>query len=104
MRTPGNRFDPKARLLHWLMAPLVLAMLFIGIGMVSTTSTAYTLLLAIHKPLGALLLVPVACRYIGQLPQLVIGIDPAFLFPGRHIIPFKPIVHSPWSIVHSRNS
>ena len=67
MKTPGNRFDPKARLLHWLMAPLVLAMLFIGIGMVSTTSTAYALLLAIHKPLGAILLVLVLLRIMVRL-------------------------------------
>lgn len=67
MNTPGNRFDPKARLLHWLMAPLVLAMLFIGIGMVSTTSTAYALLLAIHKPLGAMLLVLLLLRIAVRL-------------------------------------
>ncbi len=67
MSAPGNRFDPKARLLHWLMAPLVLAMLFIGIGMVSTTSTAYALLLAIHKPLGAMLLVLLLLRIAVRL-------------------------------------
>lgn len=56
------RFDARARLLHWLMAPMVLAMLFIGIGMLSTTSSAYALLLAIHKPLGAMILVLLLLR------------------------------------------
>ena len=57
MSTPVPLFNARARLLHWMMAPLVVAMLFIGIGMLSTTSSAYALLLAIHKPLGAALLV-----------------------------------------------
>lgn len=62
MNTPTTLFDARARLLHWLMAPLLIAMLFIGIGMVSTTSSAYALLLAIHKPLGAAILVLLLLR------------------------------------------
>jgi cytochrome b561 len=56
MNTP-NAFHPLARLLHWTMAVLILAMLFIGVGMVSTVSGKHTWLLAIHKPLGALIFV-----------------------------------------------
>src|SRR3546814_19132444 len=37
-------------------------MLFIGVGMVSTTSSTYALLLAIHKPLGAAILVLLVLR------------------------------------------
>lgn len=62
MSTPVPLFHARARLLHWMMAPLVVAMLFIGIGMLSTTSSAYALLLAIHKPLGAAILVLVLLR------------------------------------------
>jgi len=62
MSTQTPPFHARARLLHWLMAPLVVAMLFIGIGMLSTTSSAYALLLAIHKPLGAAILVLVLLR------------------------------------------
>lgn len=62
MSTPVPLFHARARLLHWLMAPLVVAMLFIGIGMLSTTSSAYALLLAIHKPLGVAILVLVLLR------------------------------------------
>src|SRR5690606_40487374 len=57
MSTQTPPFHARARLLHWLMAPLVVEMLFIGIGILSTTSSAYALLLAIHKPLGAAILV-----------------------------------------------
>ena len=67
MSTPTTPFHPKARLLHWLMAPLVIAMLFIGIGMLSTTSSAYALLLAIHTPLGATILVLLLLRIAVRL-------------------------------------
>ncbi|WP_199099151.1 cytochrome b [Dyella sp. ASV21] len=50
-------FHPLARVLHWTMAVLILAMLFIGVGMVSTVSSKHTWLLAIHKPLGIAILV-----------------------------------------------
>lgn len=50
-------FHPLARLLHWLMAVLILTMLFVGVGMVSTVSDKHQWLLAIHKPLGATIFV-----------------------------------------------
>lgn len=52
--TPGFTFA--ARLLHWLMAVLILAMLLIGIGMVASVSQRHDLLLRIHKPLGVAIL------------------------------------------------
>jgi cytochrome b561 len=54
MTTP--RFAPFARLLHWTMAVLILAMLFIGAGMVSTASERYPALLAWHRPIGIAIL------------------------------------------------
>ncbi len=51
------RFAPFARLLHWTMAVLILAMLFIGAGMLSTASTRYPALLAWHRPIGIAILV-----------------------------------------------
>ena len=53
----SHAFHPVARLLHWTMAVLILTMLFIGVGMVSTVSEKHTWLLAIHKPLGALIFI-----------------------------------------------
>jgi len=49
----SNAFHPVARVLHWTMAVLILTMLFVGVGMVSTVSEKHEWLLAIHKPLGA---------------------------------------------------
>ena len=59
-------FPILSRLLHWTMALLILAMLFIGVAMVSSLSD-YHRLVAIHRPLGILLLVLVAVRLINRL-------------------------------------
>ncbi|GGF07510.1 cytochrome b [Aliidongia dinghuensis] len=52
-----RRFTPLQRLLHWLMAAAILAMLFIGVGMVSTVTPKYLALVSLHKPLGIAILV-----------------------------------------------
>ncbi|WP_458097883.1 cytochrome b [Roseomonas sp. WA12] len=55
-------FHPVLRALHWLMAAMVLAMLFMGVGMVSTTGPLYPALLALHRPLSIAILVLVLIR------------------------------------------
>ncbi|AXF16718.1 cytochrome b [Paraburkholderia caledonica] len=62
MTRTRTRFSPLARFLHWTMAPLIVAMLFIGVGMVATVSRAHDTLIAIHKPLGIALLLLVVIR------------------------------------------
>lgn len=68
------RFALPARVLHWLMAVMILAMLFIGAGMVSTASQAYPALLAWHRPVGiavlVLALVRLAVRLTHRAPPL----------------------------------
>jgi cytochrome b561 len=49
-------FSGLQRVLHWLMAIMVLAMLFIGVSMVSTLTPRFLTLIAIHKPLGIAIL------------------------------------------------
>lgn len=61
------RFTPLQRLLHWLMAVLILAMLFIGVGMVSTVMPKYLTLVSIHKPLGIAILVLALIRLVVRL-------------------------------------
>ncbi len=51
-----QRFTALQRALHWLMAICILAMLFIGVGMVSTVMPKYLTLVSIHKPLGIAIL------------------------------------------------
>ncbi|WBO24062.1 cytochrome b [Sphingomonas abietis] len=69
-----NRFALPARILHWLMAALILAMLLIGAGMISTTTDRYPELLAWHRPIGLailiLALVRLAVRLTHRAPPL----------------------------------
>jgi cytochrome b561 len=62
-----QRFAASSRVLHWLMAVLIIAMLFIGVGMVSTVSARYALLVSIHKPLGIAILALVVIRLVNRL-------------------------------------
>jgi cytochrome b561 len=62
MKPVVTQFPLALRLVHWLMAALVIAMLFIGIGMVSTVSEMRTWLIDLHKPLGILILCLAALR------------------------------------------
>ncbi|MFL9895409.1 cytochrome b [Paraburkholderia sp. RL17-381-BIF-C] len=59
-----DRFTPLQRALHWLMAICILAMLFIGVGMVSTIRPDYLSLVSIHKPLGIVILVLALIRLV----------------------------------------
>jgi cytochrome b561 len=72
------RFTGWQRLLHWLMAICILAMLFIGVGMVSTIKPIYLTLVSIHKPLGitilVLALVRLALRIRYGAPPLPAGL------------------------------
>jgi cytochrome b561 len=65
--TSEPRFTAFSRLLHWMMAVLVFAMLFIGAGMVSSVSDRYHLLVSIHRPLGVAILVLVVIRLVNRL-------------------------------------
>lgn len=67
MNSERTRFTPLARLLHWSMAIMILAMLFVGIGMVSTATERYRYLLAVHRPLGILILVLAVVRLTYRL-------------------------------------
>lgn len=55
-------FHPLARLVHWLMAVLILAMLFIGVSMVNDLSNRHPLMIELHKATGLALLVLVVVR------------------------------------------
>lgn len=55
-------FSIIARILHWLMAIMVITMLFVGAGMVATVSERYEWLMQLHKPLGISILLLVVIR------------------------------------------
>lgn len=64
MNAQPTHFAPLARLLHWLMALMILSMLFIGAGMVASVSQRHEWLVNIHKPLGIAILLLVIVRLV----------------------------------------
>lgn len=64
--TNPTQFAFLSRILHWLMAALLVAMLFIGVSMVSSLGD-YHWLLSLHRPLGILILILAAIRLITRM-------------------------------------
>jgi cytochrome b561 len=56
MKSARDRFSTLQRILHWLMAAMIITMLFIGVAMVTTVRPRFLTLIAIHKPLGIAIL------------------------------------------------
>ncbi len=67
MSRTSTHFTGLQRLLHWLMAIAIIAMLFIGVGMVSTIAPTYVSLVATHKTLGIAILILAVLRIIVRL-------------------------------------
>lgn len=101
MTPPTIYFALPARILHWLMAALILAMLFIGAGMVSTVTSIYPDLLAIHRPLGIAILLLVAVRLAVRLthrpPPLPADLPPlqAAAATGAHYVLYALMIALP---------
>jgi len=76
------RFTAFARLMHWVMAAMVLAMIFVGVIMVGSLAN-YHMLLAIHRPLGIAILVFVVVRFGYRLAHR----------PPKHPSTMHPVDH-----------
>jgi cytochrome b561 len=61
-----KQFVWSARILHWLMAAMLIAMLFIGVRMVSSLGD-YHRLVSIHRPLGIGILLLAVVRIVNRL-------------------------------------
>ena len=87
MTSLPRRFNPLQRLLHWLMAVCIIAMLFIGVGMVSTITPKYLPLILAHKTMGASLLVLVLIRLALRLyygaPPLPVDLPKTMKFGAK---------------------
>jgi cytochrome b561 len=59
------QFTVLSRVLHWVMAAMVLTMLFIGVGMVASLAD-YHRLVSIHRPLGISILILIVVRYVNR--------------------------------------
>jgi len=66
MNTPQPRFAAVSRWLHWSMAVMILAMLFIGVGMAASVSRRYEILVSIHRPLGLAILMLAVVRLVNR--------------------------------------
>lgn len=65
MQNVPTQFALLSRILHWVMAVALLAMLFIGVAMVVSLGD-YHKLVAIHRPLGILILILAVVRVINR--------------------------------------
>jgi cytochrome b561 len=87
MSIAPHRFALIQRLLHWLMAACIIAMLFVGVGMVSTVAPTFLPLILIHKTLGVTLLVLIVIRLALRLhygaPPLPADLPPAMKLGAR---------------------
>ena len=66
MNNRPTQFALLSRILHWLMAAMLLAMLFIGVAMVASLGD-YHKLVAIHRPLGIMILLLAAIRLVNRM-------------------------------------
>ena len=64
-KNPPTQFALLSRILHWLMAAMLLTMLFIGVTMVASLGN-YHRLVAIHRPLGIMILILAAIRLVNR--------------------------------------
>lgn len=78
MSIPKNpaQFVFLSRILHWLMAALLLAMLFIGVSMVASLGD-YHWLLGLHRPLGILILILAVTRLVTRLTTQTPALPPS---------------------------
>ncbi|WP_144637577.1 cytochrome b [Bordetella genomosp. 13] len=102
------QFTLLQRLLHWVMALAILAMLFIGVGMVSTVDRVHTVLIGIHKPLGiailALALLRLVVRMRNGAPPLPAGMSEPMKLAARlsHVAFYVLMIAMPllgWSML-----
>ncbi|WDD92603.1 cytochrome b [Burkholderia sp. FERM BP-3421] len=97
----STTFAWPARVLHWVMAAMIVAMLFIGVGMVSSVSGRHAVLVAIHKPLGIAVLALACVRIVVRLastppalPEDLPGWQ-KFAAHGSHLVLYALMVAMP---------
>lgn len=66
MSNERSQFAYLSRILHWLMAAMLLTMLFIGVTMVASLGD-YHKLVAIHRPLGIMILILAIIRLVNRM-------------------------------------
>ena len=80
-----------SRILHWLMAALLVAMLFIGISMVASLGD-YHWLVALHRPLGIAILILALIRLVTRLLTQAPALPANISQPERLAIKLSEVV------------
>lgn len=80
-----TQFAFLSRILHWLMAALLLTMLFIGVSMVTHLGD-YHRLLSLHRPLGILILILAAIRLVTRLLTRTPALPPGMSQSERLVV------------------
>lgn len=79
-----KQFTVSMRILHWLMAAMVLTMIGIGVAMAASLAS-YHSLVSVHRPLGILILVLVVFRYVNRRFSTLPPFPPAMSSRERFI-------------------
>ena len=79
-----KQFAVLSRILHWLMAAMLLAMLFIGASMVASLGNYHTLV-AIHRPLGIMILILAAIRLANRMSTTLPPFPPTMSLRERFV-------------------
>lgn len=79
------QFALLSRILHWLMAACLVAMLFIGVSMVASLGS-YHVLLAMHRPLGILILLLAVLRLATRLSTKIPDFPPSMPQQERFVV------------------
>lgn len=66
MKSGTGHFNLAARILHWLMAVMILAMLFVGVTMMASLQWR-PMLVDLHRPLGIAILLLAVVRLLNRL-------------------------------------
>lgn len=79
-----KQFTVSMRILHWLMAAMVLTMIGIGVAMAASLAS-YHSLVSVHRPLGILILVLVVFRWVNRCFSTLPPFPPAMSSRERFI-------------------
>jgi cytochrome b561 len=79
-------FNTPARVLHWTMSAMIIAMLFVGVAMMASLSER-PWLIALHRPLGIAILLLAIVRLVNRLrhrpPPLPADLPPLQVFAAK---------------------
>jgi len=102
-KSSAVKYPITARLLHWVMAVIILSMLFLGVSMIQSFAPWQNVALSLHKSFGTLVFILVGVRLINRLlfkpPALPSDLPHWQAFAGRatHVLLYTAMIAMPLS-------